>query len=612
MKIKVKKNTAPASGRFFLFALLLIPSIAFLMYSNILNAPFIFDDVAFLDNPMINISRLPQLLDILFDSNLDRRAGFITFAMNFYLGGLNPFGYHLFNIIIHILNALALFYLVKMTLSLPSAPERFKSVSGEIALAGSLLWLVQPVHIMAVTYTVQRLASLSSLFFLLSLISYISARQSSSSKRLLHSCLSVICGVIALSTKQNAAVLPFVVVLYEFYFFEVLSFKEKRKKILLFSSVAVISLMALVLVYLGPDFLKEINARYIERGITPYQRLITEFRVVVMYLTLLLYPHPSRLNVDYDFTLSTGIFSPISTLFSLIFLGGLLAFAIYRARKTPLFSFCILWFFMNLAVESTIYPLDLVFEHRLYLPSMGIAMLFAGYVITLENSQIKKVGMALIVLAIFVFAFWTHERNYLWNSQVTLWEDNAGKSPDKARVHGNLGKAYLDNNEFEKARVEFEKVIRIDPAYLGAYDNLAVIYIDYFHDYEKAKEYIDKAIRIDPEYSVPYINSGVINLQLRQLPEAVENFKKALELDPESHLGHYNLAAAYFNLRDYAAAISILKKGINLWPASSKLYGLLGVTYFHDNDKENASKALRYAVKLDPQNKMAAMYLEKL
>lgn len=611
MKRKAMKNKVPASGHLSVFAILLIPSIAFLIYSNILNAPFIFDDVAFLENPIIHISRLSQLADVLLDGHLDRRAGFITFAVNFYLGGLNPFGYHLFNIIIHILNASALFYLVKITLSLPSVPERFKSAAGEIALAGSLVWLVQPVHIMAVTYTVQRLASLSSLFFLISLISYISARQSSPVKRFLYACLSVISGVIAFSTKQNAAVLPFVVLLYEFYFFMGLSFKKNKNRILFFSVIAVISLSALVLVYLGTDFLMEIKQRYLERGWTPYQRLITEFRVVVLYLTLLVYPHPSRLNVDYDFTLSTGIFSPLSTFFSFISLAVLLAFALYRARKNPLFSFCLLWFFINLSIESTVYPLDLVFEHRLYLPSMGIAMLFAGYVFTLDNARIKKTGVALIVLTVILSAYWTHERNYLWGSQISLWEDNIRKSPDKARVHGNLGKAYLDNNQYDKARIEFEKVIQIDPDYLGAYDNLAVIYIDHFHDYDRAKEYINKAIKINPGYPAPYLNAGVIDLQLRQLPEAVDNFKKALDLDPQSLMGHYNLAAAYFNLRDYSSAVSILKSGINIWPASSELYALLGVTFYHSNDKGNASEALKHALKLDPQNKMALMYLEK-
>ncbi|MBI4844705.1 MAG: tetratricopeptide repeat protein [Nitrospirae bacterium] len=613
---KSDKTLKPSSGLsakyFTAAAVILIPSIAFLLYSNILHAPFIFDDVSFTENPAVHISSLSGLFDILTAGGIDRRVGLAAFALNFYFGELDPFGYHLFNIIVHILNAAALFYLARLTLSLPSVPQKYRDASDRIAFAGSLLWLAHPVNIMAVTYTVQRLTSLSALFFLLSLISYILARQGCGMKRVIYALISVACGIMAFGTKQNTAVLPLVMLLYEFYFFREEHAEKSGKRILLSSSLAAAVFIALAFVYLGHDFLAKIEKGYIERGWTPYQRLISECRVLVLYLTLFIYPNSSRLNVDYDLSLSTGLLSPSSTLVSLLFLGGLVFLSLRAAKRAPLFSLCILWFFLNLAVESTIYPLDLVFEHRLYLPLMGLVMLTAGYILALEDSFKRKAGIIILSLSIILFSFWTYERNGVWKSRISLWEDNLKKSPGKARVHGNLGKAYLDNKEYEKARAEFEKVIDIDPSYIGAYDNLSVIYIDYYQQYDKAMEYINEAIKINPDDPLPYINAGVINLHLRQLPEAVANFEKALKADPESLTGHFNLAGAYFNMKEYDKALSVLKRGIGIWPADSGLHALLGLTLYHRSEKADALIALKRALQLDPNNGMALMYMEKL
>jgi tetratricopeptide (TPR) repeat protein len=615
MSLKEEKlSTFPpfVSKKFYLLAFAVIIAVGFSVYSNILNAPFVYDDVVFRDNPITHITRLSQLFDILLDQKGWRRVGFLTFACNFYLGGLNPFGYHLVNIIIHLLNSMVLFVVVFKTLTIHAMSDRLKSHAPKIALLGSLIWLVHPIQIMAVSYTAQRFASLAALFFLLCLLCYILGRTRTSQSRTLLLGLSFLSGLLAFGSKENAFMLPFVIFMYELFFFRNLSYKINKKSLLWGSVLVFIISLVLIIIYVGPDFLNKINRDFMQRGLTAHERLITEFRVVVLYLTLLVYPYPSRLNVDYDFPVSHGLFSPPSTFLSFILLASLLAFSIYRARRHRLFSFAVLWFFVNLVVESTIYPLDLVYEHRLYLPSMGPIALFAGIIYFFEPFQFKKLGIAVGILIIVLFSYWTYERNLVWKNPVALWEDNVKKSPNKARVHGNLGKAYLDSGEYEKARIEFEKVIELDPTLLGAYDNLAIIYIEHFRQYEKARKYLYEAIRQKDDYPSPYLNLGVINLHLKQLPEAISNFEKVLELDPNNLLGHYNLAASYFNLEDYQKAISILEKGISVWPKSSKLYGLLGVSHYYYGNREKADTTLRQALDLDPNNGMAATYLKKI
>ena len=106
---------------------------------------------------------------------------------------------------------------------------------------------------------------------------------------------------------------------------------------------------------------------------------------------------------------------------------------------------------------------------------MALIMLFSGFLCALKKSQIRAGALLFGFLIVALFSYWTYQRNLVWKTPVTLWEDNAKKSPNKARVHGNLGKAYLDAKEYEKARREFEKAIALNPRLLGAYDNLAVI-----------------------------------------------------------------------------------------------------------------------------------------
>ena len=159
------------------------------------------------------------------------------------------------------------------------------------------------------------------------------------------------------------------------------------------------------------------------------ERILTQFRVVIYYLTLLAYPDPSRLNLDYDFPLSYSLLDPVSTLF-------VPYCRVYKSRrllgqKRTFLSFCILWFFGNLVIESSVIPLAIIYEHRTYMPSMFICLLAVslGY----RYIKIKWLGVALVVMVVTVFSFWTFQRNSVWRNPLALWSDCVKKSPRKAR-----------------------------------------------------------------------------------------------------------------------------------------------------------------------------------
>jgi hypothetical protein len=183
--------------------------------------------------------------------------------------------------------------------------------------------------------------------------------------------------LLGVFSKENAGILPLFVVLYEFYFFQNLSLTPKGKKVLMGLIIAILILGAFGLLVGAKQYIiQDIIVGYKTRTFTMSERVLTQFRVVLYYLTLLIYFPQSRLNLDIDFPISKTILDPPTTLVSILIIAGLIGYSIWTAKKRPILSFCILWYFGNLVIESSIFALEMVFEHRLYLPSVGPFLLF--------------------------------------------------------------------------------------------------------------------------------------------------------------------------------------------------------------------------------------------
>ena len=282
-----------------------------------------------------------------------------------------------------------------------------------------------------------------------------------------------ISGILALGSKEIAATLPFFIFLYEWFFLQDLRLSlspYKRQWYLL--AAAVIVLGSLTLFYLGANPFKFISSSYTRVGFTLTQKLLTESRIVVLYIALLFFPHPDRLNLDYDFTLSQSLLTPATTLFSIAILFGMLLFAILTAKKQRLFSFCILWFLGNLAIESSFIPLELVFEHRTYLPSMFFLLLIVIPLFRLFSSQ-RYILYGIFIVILAILPYWTYERNKVWFDELTLWQDCLDKSPNKWRVHNNIGKEYFRIWETDKAIYHYQQALQLKPNFIMSRMNLA-------------------------------------------------------------------------------------------------------------------------------------------
>ena len=369
-----------------LIAIGLIAGVALFAYSNTFHVPFHFDDRPnIINNPNVQIKdftwdRMERLVKNTYKETI-RVFSFFTLALNYYFGGFNVFGYHLVNFVIHIASGIFLYWFLILTFNLPSLREKYGAISYRVALFSSLIFISHPIQTQAVTYIVQRMASMAGMFFLLAMVLYIKGRLSFGRTRIFYFLGLILSYLFGVFSKENVAILPLFIALYEFYFFQNLDLSPKGKKIVLGLLGGLLTLLAFGFVLWGKRYIDVIIEGYQYRTFTMSERVLTQFRIVLYYLTLLIFPHPSRLNLDYDFPISKTIFDPPTTLISILIIAGLIGYSFWTAKKRPVISFCILWYFGNLVIESSIFPLEMVYEHRLYLPSVGPFVLFSLLVV---------------------------------------------------------------------------------------------------------------------------------------------------------------------------------------------------------------------------------------
>ncbi|HCN09987.1 MAG TPA: hypothetical protein DIT01_18835, partial [Lentisphaeria bacterium] len=445
-------------------------------YHGTLACPFIFDDISnIVERPAIAMTKLDaaSIGAVLENGQLTNRwAANLSFALNHYVGGFDSMrGWHIVNIAIHLLAGWLVYALGVLTLrqvdrNEDTADRRLgqKSIACT-GLAAAVLWVLHPLQIQSVTYIVQRMTSMATMFYLAALCLYIVGRRATSRRRQgICFALMPLAWLLALGCKEIAITLPVVIVIYEWFFFQKLSRGWITRR-LGFCIIPLAVMVVIGIIFLPDEPLRPLVEGYKSRDFNMAQRVMTEWRVIVFYLSLLLLPLPQRLNLDHHCeVISQSIFAPPSTVVSLLFILGLLAGACVAARRYPLPAFCVLWFFISLALESTVINLELVFEHRMYLPTVGImigvAWTFRRYVPT-----VAAVRWAVVTCIAALLCIATIERNRVWTSNERMWTDCAEKSPNKSRSQNNLGKYLASKGDLENGLIRLQQALDNKPDY---------------------------------------------------------------------------------------------------------------------------------------------------
>jgi tetratricopeptide (TPR) repeat protein len=586
-----------------IWIIFLFSALGFLLYSNTFDSPFVFDDISrILENPDLRLTQMSvkNIIKAGFGKKAakSRPVGNISLALNYYFNQYSPAGYHLINIIIHILTGIILFYFLKATLSLPSIESK-NGRSSAMAFFAALIWLVHPIQTQSVTYIVQRLNSLAALFFVLAFYLYLSGRLAKQPGR--KWCLlggAALSWVLALGCKQNAATLPLFIFIYEWYFFQDFRttwFKSNLKYLV----VAFVLFGVIGFLYLGMEpweKIKRLND-FSHGEFTLAERILTQPRVIVYYLSLIFFPHPSRLNLDYDFPLSHSLFNPVTTFFSLILIISLIALAFYLAKKERLISFCILWFFGNLVIESSIIPLAIIFEHRNYLPSMLVCLIPVVLAYRYIKPDWIKIGLlSAVVLGLCV---WTYQRNRVWENEITLWRDVVKKSPNKARPHFNLGAAFSEKKWDEQAIPQYQRALEINPGLAEPHINLGETF-QRQGKIEKAAEHYRAALKIDPDLPEVYNNMGAILAKQGKTEEAIQFYQKALKIRPHFALAHFGLAKELAEKGKIEQGIRHYYQALKYKPEYAEAHNNLGAIFLNSGETEKAIKHYLAALQLDP------------
>jgi tetratricopeptide (TPR) repeat protein len=598
-----------------LFLALLI-FLGFTIYSNTLNAPFVFDDSdAIQNNVFIRMEEFSgrNIIQAAVGYGKTRPVSMLSFAFNYYFGRYNVRGYHLVNNFIHIINGILLFFLVKLTLALANrqniAHRKFDPITvTTLSFSTALLWLVNPVQTQSVTYIVQRMTSMGATFYILSLILYAKGRiaqqlivqqgEARSKHYYFWFAGCLVAGLLALGSKESTAMLPVFIFLFEWYFFQDLDkswFKHQIKYL-----VAIVILFGLVAgLYLGFDPLEKFNTLrdYVLKEFTIGERVLTQTRVVIYYLSLIFYPNPSRLNLDYDFPLSYSLFNPFTTFLSVIIIIALVGLGLYLAKKQRLISFCIFWFLGNLIIESSVIPLAIIFEHRIYMPSMFVFLL----IVILFHRYIKPAWLTAAIACAVVAAcsFWTYERNKIWQDDLVLWMDCNKKSPNKSRPYSNLGQILTKQERYDEALSNFLKAIQLNPNFVVARYNLGILYMKQ-GETNKAIEQYRKAVQVDPNFIKAYNNLGVALLEEDKTDESIEYLQQALQKDPNMAAAHINLGLALSKQDKLTAAVVHFNKALQISSNLPKAQFQLGAALVRQGRIEQGVHHIKRALQIDP------------
>ena len=558
---------------------LLIVVAAFLVYSNTLAGPFLFDDEGYI----VSNGPLRDLGGFL-DLSGTRYLAYLSFALNYAVGGLDPFGYHLVNTSIHAVNGATLFFLTRLLFKTPRALSAASAASHRpllVALVAALIFVCHPVQTQAVSYITQRMASLATMFYLLSVFCYLKSRVGGGGGRVSVSLLlSFIFALAAMKTKEIGFTLPFALLLMEVVFFSPGRSLPLRSTVLRLAPFFVaLLIIPLALFTPGGGFAEVTRSAQVEElaALSSYHYLMTQFTVVVKYVSLVFLPVGQ--NLYYDYPLYTS-FLQAPVFASFLFIAAVLAPALYFAVRgggfyIPLLCFGVVWFFLALSVESTVVPIKhLIFEHRMYLPMAGAAVAFSSGVFSFfHRFRVVPVAagtLAVLALTALPLGVAAHKRNVVWTDALILWTDTVEKSPGSADANYNLAVEYGRRGRPEEAIAHYEAAIGIKPDYVEAMNNMGNIYIG-LGRYGDASRILSRALDVLPDYGEARYNLGTSYLKLGDFDGAIAEYAEALRLDGTLVGAHFFMARAYEGKGDYAAAAAEYERALVYWPKSEKV-----------------------------------------
>lgn len=551
------------------FFFLAIATIA--VYYHTLDVPFYLDDFSSIqENPLIyNWQGFSQLWNY---APL-RIVGYLSFALNYQFYKFDYTSYHIINISIHFLVGFVVYLFISALLKTP----RIK-VSNQthlwLPLFAALFFLLHPLHIQAVTYIVQRLASLAALFYLLTMFSFVQARLNSE-KRILWVGICLISALLAFFTKQNTFTLPISLLLLEICFFNTSIKTLFRFGLISAGIVGFIFVMLSWNLNYQPFSLEAMQALTKETDkISRADYFASQMQVIWIYVKLFFYPN--SLHIDYDPFLLTG-FDTLTIIATLLHL-FILIISLFFIRKLPLLTFGVLFYYVAHSIESGFIPIrDVIFEHRTYLPDIGLVMI-VGWILIEKVAQWIKLETVLAISCVLfvVLGIQTWQRNEMWRDPVVLWQHNVTLAPNKERAWSVLGKHLLERQQAKEGIQALEKAIELQKKN-GKKGINTVDIVNLIVGFKMLKEY-DKALHLTNQVlnqpmtpllkSKFLINQANIFYEQNRVSEAEQSLRQAIAIYPNDLTAKGNLASLLGNRGSFEEAEALYLEVLRYYPTN--------------------------------------------
>lgn len=600
-------NKLPGKRALVFLMLLTIAVVIILSYSNSLRGPFLMDGRRLIENdPRIrHLLPLGKLL-----SGSSRPVTRFSFALNYSFNKLDVFGYHAVNLTIHLLSALLLFGLIRRTLSATRMRPGYASSAAVIAFTATLLWAIHPIQTQSVTYIYQRSESLMGLFYLATLYAITRGLGASGRAAGWFCAACVFCG-LGMGAKPVMITAPLMALAYDRIFWAD-SFKElwQRRRWLYVGLAS--TWLILAIVFSGPQESRP-TAGWTFKYATPLAYAAIQPTAILRYLRLVFWPY----GLVFDYAWPAPL-NAVRTILPLLMIAGLLIATLWALFRRPQIGFLGSAFFLLLLPTSSFFQIaDPIVEHRMYLP---LAIIMIGIILAarhllrtyIRNPQWRaRLAAGTFTVLVAFLCMRTFQRNDVYQSRYSVWQDVVNKRPGNPRGHANLanilakrgkldeaiahyslalkgdkgvvlvGKssaklhydlalALSQNDDLDGAIAHYQEALCIDPRFVDARNNLALTLADRDRFQEAMAELLE-ALELAPDNPVLHLNLGTVLESLGNLQEAIGQYRKAIALDPANAEARNNLGIALAQRGEIAEAVRQLERAHQLLPGDAEI-----------------------------------------
>lgn len=588
----------------------LLVTTVFLVYGNVYDAPFVYDDQnAIEENP--NISRIwpawHRVSPYPGATTAGRPLLHFSFAVNHAISGLGVWSYHLLNVLIHACAALACFGILHRFLRLCASREDLRGHARTIAFGAALIWAVHPLQTESVTYIAQRAESLAGLWYLLTIYGFLRAQETSPPRRAWLSISVGACMVGALS-KETLATAPILILLLD-RTFRSRSFRDALSRGRWYYFALFASWPTMAAIAWGA------RGETVGTSITSWHYLLTQSSIIASYLRLGLWPAP--LCFDHHWPIAQSVAEVWPHAAAIMLLVVLASWGVARRNSA---AFAVFSMFLILAPSSSVVPIstEIAAEHRMYLPLVAFCGLFAS-TLFISTSQIlgtqhEQVARATTLgccgLVAVVFGILTFVRNQDYRDPAVLWAKTVSMYPEGWRGHVQLGHWLIRRGQASEGIAQMEIALRLKPDAVDVASNLALAY----HAQKqtaRAADLLARTVSLRPNVAVLHDNYAMVLIAMGRHEEATQQAQAALAIKADFAKPHFRLGEIAAAKGDLMRAATEFRAAAEIEPNWAAAWSRLGRTLLENKKPAEAIPPLQRALAIDPGNTRARLALQE-